>query len=81
MSEIFIVYTYNQHCCSGSREKVIGTYLCLEDAIQRVKTYGESPYKYGPGVYYSTDGFVTFINKFPLGDCKNIQLFTTRVDF
>lgn len=37
MSEVFIVYTYNQNHCSGSREKVIGTYLCLEDIIQRVK--------------------------------------------
>lgn len=81
MSEVFIVYTYNQNRCSGSREKVIGTYLCLEDAIQRVKTYGESPYKYSPGVYYTKDKFVTFIDKFPLGDCKSIEMFTTRVDF
>jgi len=81
MSEVFIVYTYNQNRCSGSREKVIGTYLCLEDAIQRVKTFGDSPYKYSPGVYYTKDYFVTFVERYPLGDCKNIEMFTTRVDF
>jgi len=81
MSEVFIVYTYNRTRCSGSREQIIGTYLCIEDAIQRVKTYGKSPYKYTPGVYYSKDGFVTFVEKYPLGDCKNIEMFTTRVDF
>jgi len=81
MSNVYVVFTYNKNRCSGTREKIIGTYLNLDEAINRVQTYGETPYKYSPGVYYSKDGFVTFINELPLGTSTGIDLFSTRVDF
>tara|TARA_B100001540_G_C15803669_1_gene641058 strand:+ start:1108 stop:1353 length:246 start_codon:yes stop_codon:yes gene_type:complete len=81
MTHVYIVFTYNIERSHGTREKIIGTYLNLDDAINRVKTFGESPYKYSPGVYYTKDGFVTFINNLPLGDSIEIDLFSSRVDF
>tara|TARA_B100001142_G_C14131265_1_gene576955 strand:+ start:108 stop:347 length:240 start_codon:yes stop_codon:yes gene_type:complete len=73
-TQIYIVYAYNNNISSS--KYIIGTYLEKEDAINRQKTYGEEPYKYSPGVYYTNDGFVTFTNIIPLGD-TNVQVFTT----
>ena len=73
-SQIYIVYAYNQ--LVNSSKYIIGTYLEEKDAINRQKTYGEEPYKYSPGVYYTKDGFVTFTNTVPLGDTYT-EIFTT----
>ena len=72
---VYIVYTYNRKNVSCSR-KILGCYLDKEEAKKRQETFGVESYKNSPGVYYSKDGFVTFINVFPLGE-SNIEMFTT----
>ena len=74
MAQIYIVYAYNR--MTNSSKYIIGSYLQEKEAITRQQTYGENPYKYSPGVYYSKDGFVTFTNIIPLGDTR-IEVFTS----
>lgn len=74
MSNVYIVFTYNRF--NNKTKRIIGTYLDKNVAINRLINFGENPYKYSDGVYYSTDGYVTFINVIPLGD-GNTEIFTT----
>jgi len=75
---VYIVYTYNRFY-TGAPKMVIGCYINKEEAKDRLKTYGQDPYLYSSGVYYTKNGYVSFINEYPLGEC-NIEIFTTLLE-
>ena len=75
--QVFIVYAYCPEI--NPTKMIIGTYFTEEEAHFRQKSFGVKPIsRISPGVYRSTDNYISFINKQPIGD-SCIELFTTKV--
>tara|TARA_Y100000996_G_scaffold116981_1_gene87065 strand:+ start:10343 stop:10594 length:252 start_codon:yes stop_codon:yes gene_type:complete len=79
MNDLYIVYSY--HVGRDNPPKyIIGTYTSLDEAKQRLYSYGECPFfTLNTGALKSSDGYVNFINKVPIGDCMT-ELFTNTVN-
>ena len=77
MSEIYIVYSYNNVCLSYTTKYISGIYDNLEDARERQYTLCQNKKidKFGA---VKNKNMVTFISKYNYGD-NNIELFTNIV--
>lgn len=71
------MYSYSREY-TYSTKYIVGVYDNIEEAILRANSYGLDPTSDGLGVYYSKDGWVTFINEIPYGASKT-ELFTNKV--